>query len=570
MPRPVISDEPASCKNRLRRKLLHRRQLDQEVRPPAAVGLDGDVSAVLLDDAVRDRKPEAGSGADLLRREERVEDPLLELPRDPGARVRELDPDPVGVGGSADPDRLSARLRERVAGVREQVDEHLLELDRVAEDDQLVRREIERDFDPAQAQLLLHQQQRALDHVVDVHGLDADGRGATECAEVRDDRRRLPYLLHRVLELVDHIIRVERAEAHLLEDVADAQSDVVQRVVELVCDGGRELAEGRELARLHELLLLFPQLLLPVFHLLRRLTQVAHDVDHRFAAVSQTQVGLVRVLEDVQERAARVVEALRLAGEPAAVVLVVAEDVQHRLALVGELPVRHVEVAHDVEQRTAALLRQLDAAFEVRDPLAQCVRAEPGLAVAVAGRRDRKGVGLRSHQVLARSVFSLSFSRWTFSSSFSSAIIFSSRPTTTSSNFSRSRIFSWSSVLDSSRSRTTASYARMSLRTPIAPITFPSVSRRADAFRQVGITSPVAARGFRTAFLVTPRSTTSRRAAVNSRVSSSLMKRESDCSTTSSRRKPRSSETASLASRILPSRSETNTGSGAFLISDSA
>ena len=86
----------------------------------------------------------------------------------------------------------------------------------------------------------------------------------------------------------------------------------------------------------------------------------------------------------------------------------------------------------------------------------------------------------------------------------------------------------------------------------------------------VGITSPEALRGLRRALRVTPRSTTSRRAAVNSRVSSALMKRESDCSSTSSWRKPSSCETASLAWRILPSRSETNTGSGAFLIRLSA
>src|SRR5438128_1571336 len=110
----------------------------------------------------------------------------------------------------------------------------------------------------------------------------------------------------------------------------------------------------------------------------------------------------------------------------------------------------------------------------------------------------------------------------------------------------------------------------MSLSTPMAPITAPSASRSAEALRLVGITSPVAARGLRRALRVTPRSTTSRRAAVNSRVSSSLMKRESDCSTTSSRRKPSNWETASLASRIFPSRSETNTGSGAFLMMMSA
>jgi hypothetical protein len=56
---------------------------------------------------------------------------------------------------------------------------------------------------------------------------------------------------------------------------------------------GGQLAERRELSRLNELLLLVAQLL-------RGLAQVAHDVDHRLAAVAQPQVRLVRVLEDVQ------------------------------------------------------------------------------------------------------------------------------------------------------------------------------------------------------------------------------------------------------------------------------
>src|SRR5919108_207689 len=110
----------------------------------------------------------------------------------------------------------------------------------------------------------------------------------------------------------------------------------------------------------------------------------------------------------------------------------------------------------------------------------------------------------------------------------------------------------------------------MSRRIPIAPITVPSGSRSAEAFRLVGITSPEALRGLRTTFRVTPRSTTSPRAATNSRVSSGLMKRCRDCSSTSSRRKPSSCETASFACRIFPSRSETNTGSGAFAMMMSA
>src|SRR2546429_3769435 len=49
-----------------------------------------------------------------------------------------------------------------------------------------------------------------------------------------------------------------------------------------------------------------------------------------------------------------------------------------------------------------------------------------------------------------------------------------------------------------------------SRRMPITPIARPSESRRAEAFRLVGMTSPRALRGFRTTLRVTPRSTTSR------------------------------------------------------------
>src|SRR5207253_575825 len=77
---------------------------------------------------------------------------------------------------------------------------------------------------------------------------------------------------------------------------------------------------------------------------------------------------------------------------------------------------------------------------------------------------------------------------------------------------------------------------------------------------------PLALRGLSRAFRVTPRSTTSRRAARNSRVSAAEMMRESDCSITSAGRNPSNAETASCAGRILPSGPETNTGAGAAAI----
>ena len=101
-------------------------------------------------------------------------------------------------------------------------------------------------------------------------------------------------------------------------------------------------------------------------------------------------------------------------------------------------------------------------------------------------------------------------------------------------------------------------------------MTVPSTSLRAEALRVVGMTSPEALRGFRRTLRVTPRSTTSRNAAMNSRVSSVEMMRDNDCSITSSGRNPSSPKTASLAWRILPRKSLTKTGSGAFLIRLSA
>src|SRR6266404_1232263 len=90
----------------------------------------------------------------------------------------------------------------------------------------------------------------------------------------------------------------------------------------------------------------------------------------------------------------------------------------------------------------------------------------------------------------------------------------------------------------------------MSRRIPMAPITLPSGLRRAEALRVVGMTSPLALRGLSRALRVTPRSTTSRSAAVNSRVSSGLMKRESDCSRSSPGRAPSSARSEEHTSEL--------------------
>src|SRR5213594_1204686 len=428
---------------------------------------------------------------------------------------------------------------------------------------------MDRDVDLTQPELLLHEGKRPIDHLPQGDRLAAHGRRPPERAQMRDDLRRLADLLHRVAQLANDLPLVHHAELDQVDRVAHEQAGVVEGVVELVGDAGGELAERRELSRLDELLLFVAQLLFAPLHLGRGLPQITHDVDHGLAAVLQMKLVLVRVLKDVEQGSPRIVEPRRLASQSSAVLLVVGQDVKHRLPLVGQALVGLVQVAHDMEHRAALLVACPQAALQRLHLRAESTLGgggRPGLA-------NRRLTIVRHefcHRDHTRAVFSLPSSFRRLSSSFSRAIIFSSRPTTTSSNFSRSKIFSCSSLLDFSRSRNTCSYSRISLKMPMAPITLPSGSRSAEALRVVGITSPLALRGLSRALRVTPRSTTSRSAARNARVSSGEMMRESDCSISSSGRKPRSAKTASFACRIFPSRSETNTGSGAFLIKLSA
>jgi hypothetical protein len=66
----------------------------------------------------------------------------------------------------------------------------------------------------------------------------------------------LAHLLHGVSELADDPLAIADPELDEIDDVAHEQADVVEGVVELVGNAGRQLAERRELGGLHELLLL--------------------------------------------------------------------------------------------------------------------------------------------------------------------------------------------------------------------------------------------------------------------------------------------------------------------------
>ena len=67
------------------------RQKDRELRALARLAVDEDEAAGLLDDAVDGREAEPGAGADLLGREERLEDARQILLGDADAGIGDLD-----------------------------------------------------------------------------------------------------------------------------------------------------------------------------------------------------------------------------------------------------------------------------------------------------------------------------------------------------------------------------------------------------------------------------------------------------------------------------------------------
>src|SRR5437899_4499526 len=161
------------------------------------------------------------------------------------------------------------------------------------------------------------------------------------------------------------------------------------------------------------------------------------------------------VLQDMQKRAPRVVQALRLTSQAAAIVHIIVQDVEHRVALIAEALIDVVEIPHDVQQSATALLGLPDAHLQFF----------PALSQGRAGGDQRFRFDLfqprgffhgavaathcffllaKVHEAPARGpVFyftkaisrSLATSFLKLSNSFSKAIILSSRPTTTSSNF---------------------------------------------------------------------------------------------------------------------------------------
>ena len=79
-----------------------------------------------------------------------------------------------------------AALRHRVHGVHHQRKQNLLDLRGVAKDRRQIGIELRLDLNSGEIELVLHQAQGAVDHLVQVGGLQVHRRGAREREEILD------------------------------------------------------------------------------------------------------------------------------------------------------------------------------------------------------------------------------------------------------------------------------------------------------------------------------------------------------------------------------------------------
>src|SRR5438094_1556360 len=150
---------------------------------------DPDLSLVILDDAIADRKPEPGSLPDRLRREEGFEDLGLDLFGDPGSRVADLHLDPVPLGQArGDLDRAGLALHGLLR-VDQEIHQDLLELIGVAEDRGKIRLELLLQTNLVKSELMIREGGGVLDDPVHIRDLKLDLFLTGELEQVLHDLR---------------------------------------------------------------------------------------------------------------------------------------------------------------------------------------------------------------------------------------------------------------------------------------------------------------------------------------------------------------------------------------------
>src|SRR5262249_24294345 len=104
-----------------------RREVEDEARAPTRRVLEGEAAVLFLDDSAGEPEPEAGAARGFARREEGLEDALLQRVGDAGARVAHLEAHAVARAVRPDLDAVVLRAAggDLLGGVHDEV-EHAL------------------------------------------------------------------------------------------------------------------------------------------------------------------------------------------------------------------------------------------------------------------------------------------------------------------------------------------------------------------------------------------------------------------------------------------------------------
>ncbi len=293
-------------------------RMHRPASPSPTSVLELDLAAVPLDDAVDDRQPEAG--ALLLRGEERVEDLLQVLRRDPRAGVleRHLDPAPVLDERGLDDER--AAPRHRLAGVHDDVHERLPELAEVAVHQRHRGEPLLERRRPGCWIWFARSCTASSTTAWRFVSLRASGRSRAKSRRLRTmaEQRSVSRCDH-VEVLHERLARrvVGRPLVEVPDDELREGEDPRERVVDLVGDRGGELAERRELLAADELVLGRPQRGGPLLDLLLQAVHERVEVSLRAAERARHLVERGRQDPELARPGDRDLELQLVAGDPA-------------------------------------------------------------------------------------------------------------------------------------------------------------------------------------------------------------------------------------------------------------
>src|SRR5512140_2941730 len=215
-----------------------------------------DRPSVLLDDGVDDGKSEAGPLR--LRGEERIEDVVHHVVRDPAAGVAHLenDADPLRRVGEVRADGEDAAAAHRLDGVGNEVPYHLPDLVRIRRDGGKVRGEVDHRGDAGLLELLPEHRQHLADLRVQVYDAERRDPLPGEVERLADD----PLQSFDFLQDDPGVPLDRRRSSPRLRggDPPGEPADRGERVLDLVGDFGRHLPERHEFLALHQLVLRGP------------------------------------------------------------------------------------------------------------------------------------------------------------------------------------------------------------------------------------------------------------------------------------------------------------------------